>query len=660
MSIQPLHDRRNGAALRVAAEAASVERSGRSLAVRSMESGDIDAVVSIHLAAFPQFFLTSLGPEFLRLFFLGILSDPSGVALVAEEANSLAGYICGSSNPRGIYRRLLRARWWQFGFAALRTSLFRWDRLRYLAGAVQQRVSNHEASAAAELMSVAVDPPAQQKGIGRTLVIAFLQRAQRAGADGVLLTTDKNSNEAVNHFYRSLGFTLVRSFATNTGREMNQYQSPSILEGAAVGSFDSLIDAAAFAINRADEEKETLEPRHASRFLPFALPDIGEEEIAEVVDSLRSGWLTTGPKTKRFEEEFAAYLAPGIEAVAVNSGTSGLHLALEAAGVGPGDQVITTPYTFTATAEVVRYLGADPVFADIDEDTLNIDPDAIEAAITARTRAIIPVHFAGLACNMDAILPIAHRRGLKTVEDAAHSLPATASGRLVGTLDSTATVFSFYVTKPLATGEGGMIATRDPQIAARCRVMRLHGIDRDAFDRYTSSTPSWFYRVVAPGFKYNMTDIAASIGIHQLKKVNRFQRRREELAFRYDSAFQHLCLRRPAMPPAGEMHSRHLYVIRLDDDAPLSRDAFIEEMARAGIGTSVHFIPLHLHPYWRDTYGLQPEQFPNATRVYRQAVSLPIYSRMTEADQDCVIRAVCKLLSRRSREVVPFPGVLQG
>jgi dTDP-4-amino-4,6-dideoxygalactose transaminase len=379
-------------------------------------------------------------------------------------------------------------------------------------------------------------------------------------------------------------------------------------------------------------------------FLPFALPDIGEEEIAEVVDSLRSGWLTTGPKTRRFEQDFANYMGPGTQAIAVNSATSGLHLALEAAGVGPGDQVITTPYTFTATAEVIRYLGADPVFVDVDPRTLNIDPNAIEAAITSKTRAVIPVHFGGLPCDMDSILAIARRHNLRVVEDAAHALPATCAGRLIGSLQSDATVFSFYATKTLATGEGGMVVTRNPELAARCRVMGLHGIDRDAFDRYRSAAPAWFYRVVAPGFKYNMPDIAAAIGIQQLLKLDGFLRRRQELARRYDEELQGLCLQLPPHAPPGDMHAWHLYVVRLHRDAPVSRDAFIDEMAAAGIGTSVHFIPLHFHPYWRDTYNLKPSDFPHATQAYQSVVSLPLYTKMTDQDQARVIRAARAIL----------------
>jgi dTDP-4-amino-4,6-dideoxygalactose transaminase len=390
-------------------------------------------------------------------------------------------------------------------------------------------------------------------------------------------------------------------------------------------------------------------------FIPFSLPEIGEEEIAEVADVLRSGWLTTGPTTKRFEDDFERYMGSDVEALAVNSATAGLHLALEAAGIGPGDEVITPSYTFTATAEVIRYLGANPVFVDVRAATLNIDPNAIEAAITPRTKAIIPVHFAGLACEMEPIMRMAKRHRLKVIEDAAHALPTTSGSRLIGTLDSDATVFSFYATKTLATGEGGMIVTRDPELAKRCRVMRLHGIDRNVFDRYTSEMPSWFYSVVAPGFKYNMTDVAAAIGIHQLRKLDRFLLRREELARRYDEGLCDLCLQLPESAPPNEVHAWHLYVVRLSDDAPVSRGDFIDEMAAAGIGTSVHFIPLHLHPYWRDTYRLRPEQFPNATRAFNHVVSLPLYTRMTDADQDRVIRATRSILNRRHRSVAPFP-----
>jgi dTDP-4-amino-4,6-dideoxygalactose transaminase len=380
-------------------------------------------------------------------------------------------------------------------------------------------------------------------------------------------------------------------------------------------------------------------------FLPFALPDIDEEEIAEVVDSLRSGWLTTGPKTKRFEQDLAEFIGEGVEAIAVNSATSGLHLALEAIGIGPGDEVITTPYTFTATAEVIRYLGANPVFVDIDPSTFNINPAKIEAAITARSKAIVPVHFGVLACDMKLIIEIAKKHELKVVEDAAHAIPTTYQGKLIGSLETDATVYSFYATKPIATGEGGMVVTKNPEIAKRCRVMRLHGINRDAFDRYTSTKPAWHYEVIAPGFKYNMTDLAASLGIHQLKKAWTSQQKRAKMANIYDEALVDLPLLLPPKAREGDTHSWHLYVIRLDDSAKISREKFIEQMAAKGIGCSVHYIPLHIHPYWRDTYNLRPDDFTGALAAYKGAVSLPIYTKMTEADQERVIQAVKEILS---------------
>jgi len=384
-----------------------------------------------------------------------------------------------------------------------------------------------------------------------------------------------------------------------------------------------------------------MKPVPALPFLPFALPEIGDEEIAEVVDTLRSGWVTTGPKTKRFEQDFSAFLGDeGLFSIAVNSATAGLHLALEAIGIGPGDEVITTTHTFTATAEVVRYLGADVRLVDIDPATLNIDAAAVEAAITPRTKAIMPVHFAGLAADMVAIGDIAKRHRLKVVEDAAHALPSTLGGRLVGTLDSEATVFSFYANKTITTGEGGMLVTRDEALAKRARVMRLHGMNRDAFDRFTATVPSWYYEVVAPGFKYNLTDIAAALGIHQLKRVRGFQLRREQIAARYDAAFAGLPVITPPRPAAGDLHAWHLYVLRLGDDAGVNRDRFIERLFDVGIGCSVHYIPLHLHPYWRDRYALTPEMYPHSQRAYERMVSLPLYTLMTDDDVERVIAAV--------------------
>jgi len=380
---------------------------------------------------------------------------------------------------------------------------------------------------------------------------------------------------------------------------------------------------------------------HPPSFLPFALPEIGDEEIAEVVDTLKSGWVTTGPKARRFEQDFSAFLGDaGLQAIAVNSATAGLHLALEALGIGAGDEVITTTHTFTATAEVVRYLGADVKLVDIDPATLNIAPAAVEAAITPRTRAIIPVHYAGLAADMPALLALAARHGLKVVEDAAHALPATCGGALIGTLGSDATVFSFYANKTITTGEGGMLVTRDAALAQRAKTMRLHGMSRDAFDRFTAKVPSWYYEIVAPGFKYNLTDIAAALGIHQLKKARSFQQRRERIAALYDEGLKGLPLITPPWPPAGEQHAWHLYALRLADGAGIERDRFIERLFEAGIGCSVHYIPLHLHPYWRERYGLQAAQFPHSQRAYERMVSLPIYTRMNDGDVERVVMAV--------------------
>ena len=330
-------------------------------------------------------------------------------------------------------------------------------------------------------------------------------------------------------------------------------------------------------------------------FLPFALPEIGQEEIDEVSDTLKSGWLTTGAKTARFEKEFAELLGTPY-AIAVNSGTAGLHLALEAIGVGPGDKVVTSAYTFTASAEVIRYLGADPVLVDINPKTFNLEPEELERHLSSlggknSLKAIMPVHFGGQACNMTAIMGLAREHGLKVIEDAAHALPCTACGQMIGTLGD-ATIFSFYVTKPLATGEGGMVTTGSDELAEHIKVMRLHGINHDVWDRYTSTKPKWFYEVVAPGFKYNMTDIMAAIGIHQLKKINRFQARRKWIAEQYTEAFSDLPLRTPHVASPIDLHSWHLYVIQLElERLKITRDEFIEKMAEMGIGTSVHFIP---------------------------------------------------------------------
>lgn len=390
-------------------------------------------------------------------------------------------------------------------------------------------------------------------------------------------------------------------------------------------------------------------------FLPFALPEIGEEEIQEVANCLRSGWLTTGPKTRQFETDFEAMLnaagggvASGnlpVQAIAVNSATAGLHLALEAIGIGPGDEVIVPTHTFTATAEVVRYLGADPVLVDVLPDSLNIDPALVRAAITAKTKAIMPVHFAGLAADMSAIVSIAQEHGLKVVEDAAHALPCVVNGVAVGNLQTDAAVFSFYANKTITTGEGGMVVSRNPEIIKRCKTMRLHGINRDVFDRFTSKAPSWYYEVVAPGFKYNLTDLASAMGIHQLKKAELFRAKRQAIVDHYNAAFKNLPVVLPQGAATNGLHSWHLYVLRLSDQCPLTRDQFVEALYAQGIGCSVHYIPLHLQPYWRDTYKLKTEQFPVSQKAYERMVSIPLYSKMTQSEIDRVIHAVQSILA---------------
>jgi len=387
--------------------------------------------------------------------------------------------------------------------------------------------------------------------------------------------------------------------------------------------------------------------RHKAEFIPFARPSIGEDEIAEVSRCLRSGWVTTGPMTKRYEADFAARIGAR-HALAVNSATAGLHLALEAIGVGPGDRVAVPVHTFTASAEVVRYLGADPLFVDVEPDTQNLDAHRLELALKEKgpVKAIMPVHFAGQACAMDAIGAIARSHEAFLVEDAAHAFPATSSGRLIGTIGK-ATVFSFYATKTITTGEGGMVVTDDDALAGRIRVMRLHGISRDVFDRYTSNKPSWFYEVIAPGFKYNMTDIAAALGVHQLKRAEEFRSRREAIARAYDAAFRDLTVELPAVRRPSDTHAWHLYVLRLRlESLTITRDDFIARLAEAGIGTSVHFIPLHLQPYWRDRYGLRPEDFPVATDLFQRIVSLPIYPAMTDGEVARVVSAVKSTLQK--------------
>jgi len=377
--------------------------------------------------------------------------------------------------------------------------------------------------------------------------------------------------------------------------------------------------------------------RIRENFLPFAAPLVGQEELDGVMACVRSGWLTTGLKVQEFERAFSDYIGCR-HALAVNSCTAALHLALEAIGVGEGDEVITSPMTFTATAAVIEHLKARPVFSDCEPDSLNLDARAIERRITPRTKAILPVHFAGQACDMNAILELAKRRGLKVIEDAAHALPARYKGRWIGSGENPV-AFSFYATKNLTTGEGGML-TGSPEFLERARIVSLHGMSRDAWKRYDKSG-QWYYEVLLPGFKYNMTDIQAAIGIWQLRKLASFEQRRRAVAAAYDRGFaDDDALEAPTERPDVE-HAWHLYVLRLRLEAlRIDRDQFIDELTRRNIGTSVHFIPIHLHPYYREKYRFGPETYPIAYSNYRRMISLPLNARLTDADVGNVIDAV--------------------
>ena len=379
-------------------------------------------------------------------------------------------------------------------------------------------------------------------------------------------------------------------------------------------------------------------------FLFFHKPFISDDEVDEIVDTVRSGWLSMGPKTIKFEEAFNSYIGCK-KSIAVSSWTAAGHLTLEAYGIRPGDEVIVPTMTFPATAEIVCYFGAKPVIVDVEEDTLNISLKEIEKAITSRTKAIIPVHYAGQPCDMDEIHEIAKNNNLKVIEDAAHSLPATYKGKKVGTI-SDVTCFSFYATKTLSTGEGGMICTNDEEIAERCTIMRMHGINRDAWKRYTESS-SWYYEVVAPGFKYNFTDLQASLGLPQLKKVDQMWQSRKNIAAKYTQALKDNELLTLHGVKENRDSSWHLFPIRLKlEFLKINRAQLIDEMRKLNVGAGVHFMPIHQHIYYNQTFKLDNKNYPIASSVFPKLVSLPIYPGMQDGHVDRVINVLVDLLEK--------------
>ncbi|MCJ8346357.1 DegT/DnrJ/EryC1/StrS aminotransferase family protein [bacterium] len=381
-------------------------------------------------------------------------------------------------------------------------------------------------------------------------------------------------------------------------------------------------------------------------FIPFALPDIGEEEIQAVAEAMRSGWLTTGPVGKKFEAEFANFIGVP-DALAVSSATAGLHLALQAINLQAEDLVLIPVNTFVATAEVIRYFGAHPVFIDIDFDTMNLSVDSLEAYLkdhfSSRIKAIIPVHIAGQACDMDPILKIAKESHLTVIEDAAHAFPCKYKKQMIGSLQSDFTVYSFYATKTITTGEGGMLIAKSKKHLEMIKKLRLHGISREVWDRYTSSSAHWQYDVDVLGYKYNLSDLCSAIGREQLKKAQRFYEKRNQIAMRYNQAFSKLNLKLPVQSRPDDQHAWHLYLLRTEDQQ--SRDQLLQSLKSKGIGTSLHFIPLHLMTYYKNLYAYEDSKYPVAMKSFDRLISLPIYTKMNDETIDYVIQSVLEACS---------------
>lgn len=384
--------------------------------------------------------------------------------------------------------------------------------------------------------------------------------------------------------------------------------------------------------------------REKKNFLMFGRPDIGEEEIREVVNSLKSGWIGTGPKVQQFEEKFKNYKQASY-AVAVNSCTAALHLSILAAGIGLGDEVITTAMTFCATVNAIIHSGAIPVLVDCDPLTFCIDPESIRKKITPKTKAIVPVHFAGYACDMDAIISIAEEYNLKIIEDCAHAIEATYKGKHVGTFGDFG-CFSFYVTKNVVTGEGGMVLAKKKEDADKIKVLALHGMSKDAWKRFSDEGYK-HYKVIKAGFKYNMMDLQAAIGIHQLRRVEKNWQRRQAIWQRYQQEFEKLPVKLPAKPPSYIKHAYHLFIIMIDEAMTgIKRDDFLTAMHDENIGTGVHYQSIPTHPYYQDTYGWSPEDYPNSNLIGQQTVSLPLSSRLSDRDVRDVILVSKKILRR--------------
>jgi len=383
--------------------------------------------------------------------------------------------------------------------------------------------------------------------------------------------------------------------------------------------------------------------RSKENFLVFGSPKIEQAEIDEIVSVMQSGWLGTGPKVAEFENHFADYKQTA-HAIALNSCTAALHLSILAAGVKPGDEVITTPLTFCATINAIVHAGATPVLADIDPVTMNIDPEQIETKITAKTRAILPVHFAGRPCDMDKLCELANNNNIKLIEDCAHAVEAEYRGQKIGTFGDFG-CFSFYVTKNITTGEGGMVITNNEDDAARVKILALHGMSKDAWRRFGDEGYK-HYKVVEIGYKYNMMDLQAAIGLNQLRRVDSYWQRRQHIWNTYQDAFQELPITLPAAPQAETKHAYHLYTILIDKQkTDLSRDQFLDRMSAHNIGVGVHYLSTPEHPFYQQKYHWQPEDYPVAMRIGRQTVSLPLSAKLTDQDVKDVINAVTEILS---------------